>query len=932
MPALVPDGELLTFAVTDAVGSTSLYHRYPADMPAAMDLHDRILAAAIRRHHGNPFKHTGDGVFAVFMRPLDAVMAMIDAQRDLRAAVWGPTGRLLIRCGIHTGLARPRGNDYFGPALAAVSRLESAASADQVLVSQSILDGLAAETVPMPCEFLDLGEHHFKGIDGLRVYQLCTTDLPRTFPPIGGKRETASGNLPANLSSFVGRERELDELVELTHVSRLITLIGPGGIGKTRLAIELAGRLEPAFADGAWLVDLTTIERGGNVWPALAEALLIEPQAGVEIRSQVIQRLRKARAILLIDNCEHVLDQIADAISDLGAACRELFMINTSRRTLGLDGEALYEVNALNANAAPGTGQSASVRLFIARARLTDHRFQPSPADLRAIQAVCDNLENIPLAIEIAVGHLRRVNLAQLASGLVKPLELRSAGSQRRSHRQQTLRQTLQWSYDLLSPNCRDLLQQLAVFSGSFREDEALALCAGGDVEESDILDAIDDLVDSSLLARVSGGNHRLKMLQTVQAFGREQLSSAGRLEAVEHRHAEVYTERSASLGAQLATDKEAEAVNIIYEELPNLRMAFERALVKDLPLAAAMASNLFLFSYSHRGAETAGWYRRIAECPEADTLEQAPLIFAGAAGEAYHSVGNAKAAAAYLQRGFRAEAAGIGSSRGWLSGVAGQVAQWSRDEEMCLQHLNASIEQARRERDIYCEITSLCLAANANVLGRNHEVAQQLVTLASNLCRSVNCPTTLAYLHFARGRVASLVSHAQAVDEYRVGVDWAEMAGNHEGAVRIKFFLADSQALSAKPPQAVLILVQMLTEMPDDGAAYFFYAWSLIRSLILPLASMGSDQCLAVLSGAIEAGPVKIRRSSERSALEAARNRLGPEIFDRLKATGARFDQSEARKYCIDTVAHEARQADLDNADFSEVPRQQTTSKERPW
>jgi hypothetical protein len=253
---------------------------------------------------------------------------------------------------------------------------------------------------------------------------------------------------------------------------------------------------------------------------------------------------------------------------------------------------------------------------------------------------------------------------------------------------------------------------------------------------------------------------------------------------------------------------------------------------------------------------------------------------------------------------------------------VAGQVAQWSRDEEKCLQHLNASIEQARRENDIYCEITSLCLAANANVLGRNHEVALELVTLASKLCRSVNCPTTLAYLHFARGRVASLVSHAQAVNEYRIGVDWAEMAGNHEGAVRIKFFLADSQALSAKPPQAILILVQMLTEMPDDGAAYFFYAWSLIRSLILPLARIGSDQCLAVLSGALEASPVKIRRSSERTALEAARTRLGPELFDRLKATGAQFDQSEARKYCIDTVAREARQAELNNAEFSEVPR----------
>jgi predicted ATPase/class 3 adenylate cyclase len=922
MPALVPDGQLLTFVVTDAVGSTALYHRYPGDMPAAMDLHDRTLSAAILRHHGNPFKNTGDGVFAVFLRPLDAVLAVIDAQRDLRAASWGPTGRIQIRCGIHTGLARPRGNDFFGPALAAVSRLESAASADQILVSQSILDGIASETVAMPFEFSDLGEHHFKGIDGIRVYQLCTADLPRTFPPIGGKRETAGGNLPANLSSFIGRERELDELVQLTHDSRLITLLGPGGIGKTRLAIELASRLEPAFADGAWLVDLTALERGANVWPAFADALLIEPQAGVEIRQQVIQRLRKARAILLMDNCEHVIDQIADAISDLGSACRELFMINTSRRTLGLDGEALYEVNALNASGTPNSGQTPAVRLFVARARLADHRFQPTSADLRAIQSVCDDLENIPLAIEIAVGHLRRLSLAQLASGLVKPLDLRSTGSQRRANRQQTLRHTLQWSYDLLSPNSRALLQRLSVFSGPFLEEQALALCIDEIADESAILDGIDDLVDSSLLMRDSGASLRLRLLQTVQAFGREQLRDAGLLEVVEQRHAEVFAARCHQLGSALASDKEAEVVNAIYDDLPNIRAGFDRALGRDCNLAAEMAAALFLFNYSHRGAETAGWYRRIAALPEADTLQQAPIVFAGAAGEAFHSDGNAKAAAVYLERGFKAEAAGLASSRGWLSGVAGQLAQWSRDDEKCLQYLKASYEQARLEGDLSCEVTALCLAANANVLGRHRDVAQELVKLATERAKAVSCPTLLAYLHFARGRAASLVSREQAIQEYRVAVEWTEMAANHEGALRIKFFLADSLALDAEPPKAVLILVQMLIDMPIHGAAYFFYTWSLVRSLILPLARLGADECLAVLSGAIESCPVKLRRSSERMAIDEARRRLGEEAFERFRTSGAQLDQGGARAYCIDVVADVARQAEGQGGNFKPVNR----------
>src|SRR5258708_25854685 len=275
------DSRERTILTTDVVGSTALLRRYPNDMMGAMDLHDQILHAAIRRHSGDPFRSTGDGVLAIFDRPLDAVTAAIEAQREMRRIAWGPTGRLEIRFGIRKGLTRARGDhDFFGPALPTATRLQSAANADQILLSGVTVQRLATDLPKTPFQLSDLGEHHFKGIEPIRVHQVSASDLPNAFPPIGGKRETASGNLPANLSSFLGRERELDELAEMALESRLLTLVGLGGIGKTRLAIEYTRSIAATFPDGAWLVDLSALERDSEVWPAIAEARFVPARSG----------------------------------------------------------------------------------------------------------------------------------------------------------------------------------------------------------------------------------------------------------------------------------------------------------------------------------------------------------------------------------------------------------------------------------------------------------------------------------------------------------------------------------------------------------------------------------------------------------------------------------------------------------------------------
>ena len=905
MSASIAGGTERTFLATDVAGSTALHRRYPDDMLAAMDLHDQILHAAIRGRHGDPFKNTGDGVFAVFERPVDAVLAAIDAQREMRRVTWGPTGRLLMRCGVHTGVARPRGSDFFGPALPTVNRLETAANADQILVSSATAERLAAGKFQVQFELADLGEHHFKGIEAIRVYQVCAADLPRSFPPIGGKRETATGNLPATLNSFIGRERELNELVQLTGESRMLTLVGPGGIGKTRLAIELARSLESSFPDGAWLVDLSALERGSEVWPAIAGALLIEPVPGVQRRIQVLERLHNARSILLMDNCEHVIDQIADAVLQLGSSCAALYLVNTSRHTLGVEGEALYEVAALASGSEEGHAQSAAVRLFIDRGRLVDRRFQASPDDLVAIQAICANLEHIPLAIEIAAGQLRRLTVAKIAQGVVNPLDLRSARLQRGTGRQQTLRHTLEWSYDLLDPNSRQVLQRLAVFSGPFHEEQGLAVCVGDIPNESDVLDGIAELVESSLLARDLGGPQLFRMLQTVQAFGREKLDEAGLLEVVEHRHGEVFAARCRELGRQIASDKEANAVHAIFDELGNLRSAFERALTRDLKLAAELAASLFLFNYSQRGAETGDWSQRIMARPAADELERAPILLAAAAVHAFHAEGDWKNAAVFIERGFKAEAAGRESSGGWLSGVAGQMAQWSKDTAKCISYLLAAAEQARTVGNAACEITSLCMAAYVMARAGDIAGAEKLVREVTRIGQTTVQPTLLGYVHYARGRLESFRDPLRAIEEYQISVEWANMAGNHLGAHRVKHFIAELQAPKGEPAVALSILVRALMDLPKHGTT--FYAWSSIRSCLLPLAQLGADEHLAVVAGALQGSPVKLGRKVQ-SAVNESRARLGEDAFDLSTARGSHFDLAQARAYLADVAGRIAQ------------------------
>jgi hypothetical protein len=390
-------------------------------------------------------------------------------------------------------------------------------------------------------------------------------------------------------------------------------------------------------------------------------------------------------------------------------------------------------------------------------------------------------------------------------------------------------------------------------------------------------------------------------MLQTVQAFAREMLDQATPLQTVEARHCEVYAARCRQLGQQIATVNEAKAANAIYDELSNLRAAFERTITRDLKLAAELAAPLFLFNYSHRGSETANWYERIVARPGADELDQAPVFLAGAAGHAFHSEGDQTKASAFLERGLRIEAIGSGAlgsrtSHGWLSHVAGQVAQWSGDINACLEHLAAAARQAKLAGNTACEVMSLCMASYVRARMGDLDGARELVRQATEIAQIATQPTLMGYIYYARGGIAK--NPKQAIDEYQVSAEWAVMAGNHLGSQRVKQLIADLQAANAEPAEALAIHVRYLIELPTHGAT--FYTWLTIRSLLLPLVELQADEHVAVLAGALKASPLKLDRAA-RNAVDKAKTRLGEPAFELAAARGSRFDLTEARRYIID-------------------------------
>ena len=521
-----------TFLFTDIEGSTRLWEREPERMRAALAAHDAIARACVADRRGMLVKSTGDGIHAVFADPRDALAAAIAFLRALAdpAATAGLV--LPVRCGMHAGVEAQRDNDFFGNAVNRAARVMSVAHGGQILVSQAVAT-LVGERLPEGVALLDLGSVRLRGLtQPERVWQVEHPALRREFPALRSLEATPH-NLPQQLTSFVGRAVELADVLALLREARLLTVLGGGGFGKTRLTLQAAAQALDGYDDGVWLVELAPVGDPRLVPQAVASALGVKEAPGRSVQDAVLAFARERRFLLVLDNCEHLVQACAELARRLLEAGPGVTILASSREALNVRGERVYPLAPLSVPApAPGLRADAiadvpAVQLFADRAASASPSFHVTDGNAGAVAAICQRLDGIPLALELAAARLRSMPVERVAERLSDRFRLLTSGDRTALPRQQTLRALIDWSHDLLDANERLLFRRLSVFAGGFTLDAAEKVGAGGDVAEADVVDLVSRLVEKSLLMLDAAGE-RYRMLETVREYAVEQLHASG--------------------------------------------------------------------------------------------------------------------------------------------------------------------------------------------------------------------------------------------------------------------------------------------------------------------------------------------------------------------------------------------------------------------
>lgn len=591
---VLPSG-VVTFLFTDIEGSTRRWEADADAMRAALMTHDEVLRAAIDKHNGYLFSHTGDGVVAAFASPTSAVNAAIDAQRELQ---------LPVRMGIATGEAELRDNDYFGTVLNRAARVMAAGHGGQILIADSTASVLSG------VDLLDLGPQRLRDVPTpVGVFQLRATGLRTDFPSLR-TMDAGPGNLRQAPTSFIGRESEAGEVQAAVKADRLVTLTGVGGVGKTRLALEVAGRLVDEFPDGVWFFELAAVSDPAAVPDAVAAVLGITQQPGKTVAESVATALEGRVRLLVLDNCEHVLDAAADLIEAILAASATIKIVATSREGLGIAEERLWPVPSLDVGAGV---DSAAVALFIERAQNVSPGF--TVGDDGAVVEICRRLDGIPLAIELAASRMAAMTAAEVRDRLDQRLRL-LVGSRRALERHHTLRHAVAWSYELLDEPEKALLDRCSVFAGGFDLQSARAVAGSDDPDEFATLDLLDALVRKSLLvADRSAGRTRYSMLETIRQFAEEQLVAGGEASEIRATHSRYFATREADIMALWDSPRQREAYDWFTAELANLRTAFRWAADNgDLDDAATIATYAGLLGYMVENYEPINWAEETIE------------------------------------------------------------------------------------------------------------------------------------------------------------------------------------------------------------------------------------------------------------------------------------------------------------------------------
>jgi predicted ATPase/class 3 adenylate cyclase len=593
MPTSLPSGTV-TFLYTDIEDSTGLAQQHPTEMPVLISQHHGILRQCIQEYDGHIFRIMGDAFCAAFFTARDALLAALQAQRQLQQADWYPAA-LKVRMGIHTGPAQTgdieegAGDTTGYLTLTRVQRVMSTAFGGQILLSSASAELVRGE-LPESVELRDMGEHRLKGLlTPERLWQVTAPDLLSEFPALQSLN-TIPHNLPVQVNRFIGRERELTQTQEMLTRTRLLTLTGPGGTGKTRLSLKLAAEILSEYAHGVWLVELAPLTDPALVLQTTASTLGLREKPGVSLEDLVTSYLCDKHLVLILDNCEHLVETCAVLADRWLHSCPYLKILASSREALGITGETIYQVSPLALPAsddlsAETLSRSEAVQLFVERAAAVQPGFRLNDHNASAVAQICQRLDGIPLALELAAARVGMLSPQQIANRLDDRFRLLTGGSRTALPRQQTLRSLIDWSYDLLTEGERQVFRHLSVFVGSWSLEAAEAVCP-----ELDVLSLLAGLVQKSLVVADESADEvttRFRLLETIRQYAREKLEHSGETQLVASRHARFFAQLAEEAEAFLRGGQEIIAwLQRLESEHGNLRAALDWCLSGgDLPL-----------------------------------------------------------------------------------------------------------------------------------------------------------------------------------------------------------------------------------------------------------------------------------------------------------------------------------------------------------
>jgi len=893
-------GGTVTFLFTGVADSTRLWEDAPTDMVQALRVHDDIVRGTIERYGGYVFGTGGDGFCAAFSTATDAANAAIESQERLRDEVVVTFG---VRMGLHTGEAVERDRNYVGGDVNRAARLMTLAHGGQVLASDAT-EVFLRDRVPLR----PLGEHRLRGLRGrMSVYQLVVDGLTTDFPALRSIDDLA-GNLPLPLNSLVGRERAVAALGDTLRSGRLVTLTGVGGVGKTRLALEGGAEVAGEFPDGVWLVELASVGDPDSVSAAIATVLGLTPQGDVALIDTVADALAGRRLLLVLDNCEHVRAATASAVAAILSRTSDVRILATSREALAVDGEAVVGVDPL---ARTGGITADAVTLFVDRARAVRPDFGlGDPATAGAVTEICDTVDGLPLGIELAAARMAAMSAVEVRDRLADRFRLLQSSTQG-PERQHTLRHAVEWSYDLLRDNERDVLRLTSVFAGGFDLSSLCAVIDGAD--DVEVLRLLDSLVRKSLVvADHTAARTRYALFETIRQFAEDRLAETGVLEPIRQRHAAYFAEAAADRWAHWDGPGWRDSVDWVSAELGNLRSGYQWAAGQGLiEIATDIAAHAALMGFSVQLFETLAWAEELIDPAVAADVRRLPRLCT-AAGYACFA-GRAEAARVHAHRATELEV----DSRydpcepGYAAFVEALGSVYCGDLD---RYVELTSDVAQR----YGSERGYALAAYVDGLqscGRIDDalaLAEEAVTVA----RAVGNPYWIAYALWIAGMAFSRTDTRRAFAAWDEGV---AVVREHRVQFFEGFLARDAARLhtSDGEPEAALVLF--------DDAIGAFHRSGNVPQLIITLASVPAlferldrPAPAAMLLGALSNEPSSFHHVPELGDLSDRVSRaLGSTYAAELTSAGTALDLGAAAVY--------ARQQ-IDAARREPIPRPRPT------